>query len=455
MEVSPSSVQGGTGTGGTGAGIGNTIAQPLEVPMCSCSSSLTGTLEMLIFELELEPDTVHVLEFDFSSSAAEGSTTNTVEGYLQVYIMPFGEIPHSNNRELEESLATNEQSARIEFTPDSEIIWLVIRRVGEDAGNVYLDNVVFYRQVVADGGETSESNNPFRFNGMYWDAHTQTYYTPMRRLNPRTGRWTSPDPFWGIHNMQGSSAAIAQSANLFMFVMHNPVRFTDPTGLFAALTQPLMVKSPILQRVNEALTASSTPVPTRTVTPDGGGSIVLSPAEIASGITTIEIGGVTFRDMSAPVNAMLTNHANEARAQRRGVPAGLPFGFNASSIRLADSIAGYLWILDNFAEGRRFDFKHYRSWEDQFPDTPFHGVDDLFVVNGVLMGSADLGNLHFGYVTSALGVPTATQLMGAGVMHATDHGGLPIENIRHFGDSPRCRYFTDMGRHWYRHGRFR
>ena len=202
------------------------------------------------------------------------------------------------------------------------------------------------------------------------------------------------------------------------------------------------------------LLASS--APTRNPGDQGGGSgVTLSPAEIASGITTIEIGGITFRDMSAPVNAMLTNHANEARAQRRGVPAGLPPGFNTFPIRWADSLAGYLWILENFAEGQRFDFKHEESWERQFPYTRFHGVDDLFVVNGVLMGSADLGNLHFGYVTSALGIPTATQLIGAGVMHVRDHGGLPIENIRHFGDSPRCRYFTDLGRYWYRHGRFR
>jgi len=33
--------------------------------------------------------------------------------------------------------------------------------------------------------------------------------------------------------MQGSPNAITQAGNLFMFVMHNPVRWVDPTGLFA------------------------------------------------------------------------------------------------------------------------------------------------------------------------------------------------------------------------------
>jgi len=103
------------------------------------------------------------------------------------------------------------------------------------------------------------NSNPFQFNSMYWDAHTQTYYTPNRHLNPRTGRFTQPDPHWTIHNsIFGDSPtmmnsryvpsihAILQSGNLYMFTMHNPVRWTDPTGLFAvdpalAITCPVAV----------------------------------------------------------------------------------------------------------------------------------------------------------------------------------------------------------------------
>ena len=112
---------------------------------------------------------------------------------------------------------------------------------------------------------SAESNNPFRFAGEYWDAHTQTYYLRARHFNPRTGRFTQLDPHWTIENMiwgdepihlnereinllaqqlrmgnpfsRHSSTmvpdvlAILQSGNLFMYVMHNPVMFIDPTGL--------------------------------------------------------------------------------------------------------------------------------------------------------------------------------------------------------------------------------
>ena len=79
------------------------------------------------------------------------------------------------------------------------------------------------------------NSNPFRFAGEYWDHETQTYYLRARHFNPRIGRFTQADPFWGIHNMQGSTAAIMQAGNLYMYTMHNPVRWVDPSGLSAAL----------------------------------------------------------------------------------------------------------------------------------------------------------------------------------------------------------------------------
>ena len=41
------------------------------------------------------------------------------------------------------------------------------------------------------------------------------------------------DPYWLAYKGQSSPNAITQAGNLFMFVMHNPVRWRDPSGLFA------------------------------------------------------------------------------------------------------------------------------------------------------------------------------------------------------------------------------
>ena len=83
--------------------------------------------------------------------------------------------------------------------------------------------------VVADRGDNT---NPFRYAGMFYDAHRGEYYTPNRNFNPRLGRWTQADPFWGIHNHMDDTGAIMQAGNLFIGKLNNPVFFRDPTGLY-------------------------------------------------------------------------------------------------------------------------------------------------------------------------------------------------------------------------------
>jgi len=66
----------------------------------------------------------------------------------------------------------------------------------------------------------------------------QDYTTGARSFYPRTLKGTQPDPFWHVGNMQRCPWSIMQAGNLFMYTMHNPVRFTDPTGLFAVSIIP-------------------------------------------------------------------------------------------------------------------------------------------------------------------------------------------------------------------------
>ena len=90
----------------------------------------------------------------------------------------------------------------------------------------------------------SSNTNPFRFAGEYWDHIAQTYYLRARNFDPRVGRFTSPDPHWGIHNMifgdsptlrnnrnMPSIHAIIQAGNLYVYTINNPVRWVDSSGL--------------------------------------------------------------------------------------------------------------------------------------------------------------------------------------------------------------------------------
>ncbi|MCL2289182.1 MAG: RHS repeat-associated core domain-containing protein [Bacteroidetes bacterium] len=85
----------------------------------------------------------------------------------------------------------------------------------------------------------------FRFAGEYWDAETGTYYLRARNFNPRTGRFTQPDPHWNIGNMifgdsptmrngrmMPNRNSIMQASNLFVYCINNPVKWNDPDGTF-------------------------------------------------------------------------------------------------------------------------------------------------------------------------------------------------------------------------------
>ncbi|MCL2841012.1 MAG: RHS repeat-associated core domain-containing protein, partial [Defluviitaleaceae bacterium] len=122
----------------------------------------------------------------------------------------------------------------------------VVQRVDNGGG------ILHTYQYSAFGVEQSpdENNtNPFRFAGEYYDWETGTYYLRARHFNPRTGRFSQPDPFWNVHNMQNgaiggrnpNSWTIMQSANLYVFTLNDPVNFIDPSGLFAIPAIPLAV----------------------------------------------------------------------------------------------------------------------------------------------------------------------------------------------------------------------
>jgi len=80
-----------------------------------------------------------------------------------------------------------------------------------------------------NGNETN--TNPFRFAAEYYDFETGFIYLRARFMNPAIGRFISEDPYWTIFNMQSSTEAKMQAANLFVFVSNNPVMFIDPSGL--------------------------------------------------------------------------------------------------------------------------------------------------------------------------------------------------------------------------------
>ena len=60
-------------------------------------------------------------------------------------------------------------------------------------------------------------------NGEYFDAETGFIYLRARYMNPETGRFISEDP-------------VSDGVNWYAYAAGNPVRYSDPSGLFIVLT---------------------------------------------------------------------------------------------------------------------------------------------------------------------------------------------------------------------------
>lgn len=70
-----------------------------------------------------------------------------------------------------------------------------------------------------------------RSSGKERDAETGLDYFGARYLSSPQGRFTSPDPL-------GGSLADPQTLNKYAYVRNNPLRFTDPTGLYICKDDP-------------------------------------------------------------------------------------------------------------------------------------------------------------------------------------------------------------------------
>jgi len=151
--------------------------------------------------------------------------------------------------------------------------------------------------------------NPFRFAGEYYDAETGRIYLRARFYDPRLGRFTQPDPFWGVGNMRfgsspltrngrlvPSSHAIMQAGNLFVYTVNNPVMFVDPSGQIAILAPlvPAIIKAApkiiptIVTAVTRAVTAPVVAPPPTTTAPTTTRPTV-APAPTTTAPTTRQI----------------------------------------------------------------------------------------------------------------------------------------------------------------------
>ena len=84
---------------------------------------------------------------------------------------------------------------------------------------------VYGKPVIRDANgnilNQSIASNPYLFTGRRCDCDSDVYYYRARDYSPKLGRFIQPDPIGYV-----------DSANLYPYVLNNPVNLTDPKGLF-------------------------------------------------------------------------------------------------------------------------------------------------------------------------------------------------------------------------------
>ncbi|NOY86775.1 MAG: hypothetical protein GXP52_05700 [Deltaproteobacteria bacterium] len=98
-------------------------------------------------------------------------------------------------------------------------VWAV-----SDAGG----KVVWTKRYRPFGSEAAQSGalaNDYQFAGKGFDAEANLYYFNAGWYDPDIGRFISEDPVWG--NIRDP-----QSLNRFRYARNNPLKLTDPTGMY-------------------------------------------------------------------------------------------------------------------------------------------------------------------------------------------------------------------------------
>jgi len=91
-----------------------------------------------------------------------------------------------------------------------------------------------------------------------------------------------------------------------------------------------------------------------------------------------------------------------------------------------------VYFYDNVKPRGMWDYKRKEQWKKDVK-TPYLGVTGEFCFNGEVMTAEDFGNIHFGYVGTALGFPDWMLFIGGG--YASEGISLQLIHYPYFGDS--------------------
>ena len=172
--------------------------------------------------------------------------------------------------------------------------------------------------------------NDRRFLGRQLDKETGLVYMGARYLDPRTGRFTQPDPVGLVDPATGKvnqqMLLNPQRLNRYVYRLNNPYRHVDPEGDFAIVGAALAAAALIASNPDTANAPRSASSPTyeshgaRGMVADSAGAIALGAAGV--GISKIVGKGKGLITPKKYFSGKTYQEAEEALTKKFGEPRG-------------------------------------------------------------------------------------------------------------------------------------
>ena len=287
--------------------------------------------------------------------------------------------------------------------------------------------------------------NEVTFTGSIADA-SGLLYMNARYYNPTTARFLSQDTYTG-------SASDPWTQHLYAYCNNNPVNMVDPTGHMAKPVRlPIHLPLPIhlslpKNSISNGVTPDSEnkPVPEFTEKPDNSQIYELIKANVQK---------------AKSVRLLAENLTTVGMLDQ-----GLMRYARVKTIK-------YGWFLMNVKAGGPMDYKEKDNWEKALPGLPYpldNGERQTYLLNGRTISASDLGNINYGAVGAALGIPKEILLWQAGAAQLRkpmEQGGeglgffsseipaLGRGYAGYFGDQRDDQYYVALGFDLYMGGYF-
>lgn len=232
-----------------------------------------------------------------------------------------------------------------------------------------------------NGGKVTDPNhvgivNPYRYRSYRYDEETGLYYLNSRYYNPEWGRFLNAD------DVLMESGSIIDN-NLYVYCMNNPINLSDPNGNFAISAFLKTVGNVVKKAVQTVATALTKALP----------------------------------DYSKELNKVILQNTYEIITIKE------QFGGEVAAMEFYHSVnTGGIW-----------DYKIPKRWKESI-NVQFLGYNKPFIYNGVITTAEEFGNIHYGFVGSAVGFSPTILFIGGGYA-ANKRAPINVFTKANYGDS--------------------